>query len=91
MSRKISKRLSLSKVLNKPNTSHPIPLKERRDINFIRELSDNIRINDSHEEGKDEVKAEVEGSIISNTSSLKMIVPPYQSPPDAAGKRPSLK
>jgi hypothetical protein len=84
----------LNEVINNNQVNRPIPLKERRGNNFIRQASDNLNVNAEQKldmKKPEEPKHDIEGSVISNTSSIRMIVPPYQSPPDANGRKPSLK
>ena len=98
MVRPNSNRISLNEVLqNNPTNpaSRAIPLKQRRDFNYQRQISDGKSppndANTTKKINKEDEKVNIEGSMISNTSSIKMIVPPYASPPDANTRKPSIK
>lgn len=74
-------------MLNHPAVNRPIPLKERRDKGFIKQTSDRIKINNEELKIIEEENPDLDASQVSNTPSLKMIVPPYQSPPDAQNRK----
>lgn len=59
------------------STDKPISLKKRRNKNKVMDKKAPWEDNKK----KDEVDTNINASLISNTSSIRMLVPPYQSPP----------